>query len=97
MAKTAPPEPAPVLECAVAHSFDNVDGAAVTVVRGTRLRADHPTVLAAPSLWVDPLAPDDERPFFDHGTGGVTTTHKPIPSGWRRDLHGGGKPWDQQP
>jgi hypothetical protein len=95
--KTATPEVAPVMECCFAHSFDDPEtGAPMTVPVGVLVRADNPLTQAAPSLWVEHGTPDDERPKFDHGTGGVQTTHKPQPSGWRRAVEGGGKAWDEQ-
>jgi len=82
--ETAPEPPAPVVRCAAAYSFDDPNGAAVTVRAGTLLRSDHPTVLACPSLWVDPLTPHDELPRADWDAEGHTTTHKPVPDGlWR--------------
>jgi len=97
MAKTKTDETAPaqIVECCIAHTFD-LDGVPTTVREGTLLRADNPLALAAPELWCEQGTPHDERPRVDLGKGGVMTTHKPIPSGWRRDWHGGGKPWDQQ-
>ena len=45
-----------------AYTYDTPDGVAFTIRRGTRLKASHPAVKAAPWNWIEDVASDDEEP-----------------------------------
>lgn len=88
------------MECVLAFSYDSPEwgGAPRTIGVGTKLRADHEAVrVGGANHCVSPDTPDDERPRMEDFIGdGVQTVHRPVPDGWRRDLHGHGRPFDQQ-
>jgi hypothetical protein len=88
MAKT---QAAALDECRHPHAIALPDGSEIVVPFGMRLRADHPAVTQNPGFFCAADLPDDEKPHWRDAIGpGTTTTHRPVPSGFRRDWHGGG-------
>jgi len=76
-------------QCFVPVSYDDPEsGYPVVITAGMKLRSSHWAVRSNGQYLHPENLPHDERPRLeDLIKPGVTTTHRPAGSGWRRDRH----------